>query len=162
MHAAHVVAPSAICAPHMLQNAIGFLLLGESPQFQSGFAASTLRDAAAKYQKTTSEAINKAGLTWGSVSFRKVAQQREFESLTLQRLDNQHDQDHEESKGDHHRDQPDEHMAEHWYEEQHEAHDTENRYDDNTGQIDSKALERMKAHEAVLVVGLDQQKHNRG
>src|ERR1700674_4819716 len=53
LHAAHTVAPSATCAPHILQNAIGV-----SPPFLVEVARTRPSDVAAKYQKAAREAIN--------------------------------------------------------------------------------------------------------
>jgi hypothetical protein len=59
LHAAHVVAPSAICVPHILQKAIGLSsAIPVENVLSTGIASFVANDVAAKYQKIAAEAIN--------------------------------------------------------------------------------------------------------
>jgi len=104
---------------------------------------------------------SKQSLPSGCLTVRKLAYQREFETLALQSLHDEYDPHYEECQANHHRNKNDEQWSKSGNKEQHEANSPECRANYHSGQARSEALKRMKAYEAVFTVGLKQKKYDR-
>src|ERR1700693_3821688 len=100
LHAAHTVAPSATCAPHILQNAIGVSPVSQLRSHEPGRA--TLRQNTRKRLEKQSITCRVPTSTHSDFLLRKVAHQWQFKHLALQRLYDQHHPNDEEPETHHH------------------------------------------------------------
>src|SRR5579864_2107645 len=92
--AAHVVVPSAICAPHMLQKAIRISsdIVGQDAEQTLRFRSRAA--FAARYQKNSGKAIanlTKKGLCHARILFGQIADQWKRKSLALKSFDQEND-----------------------------------------------------------------------
>src|SRR6267154_6804304 len=163
-HAAHVVVPSAIFAPHILQNAIE----PSSYFWQTFFRQTARRGTTQRCGKIPENRVGRnrklgkgSSVAGSRLLFSKVAQEWEFEHLALQGLYDEHNPDHEKSQAHYHRQQPDEQMAEDGNKEQREAGDAKDCSNHYGSKTHSDGLERMKAHKAVVLIRLHKKKNNR-
>src|SRR6266487_1564707 len=94
--------------------------------------------------------------------FRHVSDDRQFEHLSLQSFHHQHHPHHDETETDHHGNQVCQEMAQERNDEQDDGDKFQQSNHDKSSGPDENALERMKTHKSVLLIGIKKQKDECG